>query len=96
MDPGFTVAGLAELTSLMATGSVKWERRLGGDGAGPAITFHALTPSTNECGPISVPPLTNQMHTVSFLGERGGVLEVHQKWVCLEAKGRCFSPIVMS
>lgn len=52
------------------------------------LTFHALTLPTSERGPTSVSPLTNQICTSSFLGEYGGVLEGHQRWVCHGAKGR--------
>ena len=37
------------------------------------IISQALSPPTCESGPISVPPLTNQIYTSSFFGEYGGV-----------------------
>ena len=63
--PGLTVAGFAELTvSWLQAGADKgWKER-----DSKVITFHALTLLTSEHGPMSVLPLTNQIHTF-FLGQ---------------------------
>lgn len=91
VDPGFAVAGSAELTGFPAAGSgAGWGWR--GEGWSSTITFHELTLSTSECGPICVPPLTDLIHVASFLREawRGlrSLPEVGLPW----DKGQMFLP----
>ena len=88
--PGFSVAGSAELTPSWR--HVEGSRGVKGESWSSATTFHVLTLPTSERGPTSVLPLTNQICTSSFLGEHGGVLQGHQRWVCYGVKGRHSPP----
>lgn len=81
--PDLTLTGSAELTaSWLQAGGEEGGRR-----AGPASS-PPRHPPTCESGPDSVPPLTNQIYTSSFLGSRRG----SQK--DLGAKG-CFCPRII-
>lgn len=55
---------------LLAAG--RRRREVKGESWSSTIAFHSLTLPTSERGPISVPPLTNQICVSSFLGENGG------------------------
>lgn len=87
VSPGFTLAGSAEGTGLWAAGS---GRGGGRERAGP-MASRAPTPPTSERVPISVPPLTNQIHP-SLFWKQGRVLDVYLTVKLPWGKGQSFLP----
>lgn len=70
--PGSILAGSAEPTASWLQAGAGGQG-MGGESRSSTGTFQALTPPTSEPGPVSVPPLTNQIRTSSIPEEHGVV-----------------------